>query len=281
MDKSFWQAIQANDYAVPIGYSVDKLTPELLSLFGEVDPELRDEIAFPIFEHWLEREHYTAGEMRILVGELSRNLRLGLGEIGGDAVFLRSFSALGLAALVNYDNRQPFLEADEVRQLAGEAAAYLKAELDLRGYVPGKGWAHAIAHTADLLAVLAKNCHLEAADFETMLNAIADRVTHSGMLVFLYDEDERLATAARTILLRGALPPSALLAWLRRFTHPLGRAPWAQSFLSEYDRRAFVNTRNFLRSLYFQLIRLEHLPPPMTDFIVSLRQTLDELARGY
>ena len=34
-------------------------------------------------------------------------------------------------------------------------ATWLLRERDLRGFVPGKGWAHAVAHGADALGALA------------------------------------------------------------------------------------------------------------------------------
>ncbi len=281
MDKSFWQTIQLNDYAVPIGHSVMKLTPELLALFGDTDPELRDEIALPIFGRWIQRDHYSPGELRILVGELTRSLMVGLGEIGGDSVFLRSCAVQGLAELVNYDNRNAFLEADESHLLQAEAINYLKSELDLRGYVTGKGWANAVGNTAELLTALAKSRHAGAKEQIDLLEAIAEKVTHTGMLVFLYDEDEWLAMIVTTILQRGLLDLGILLDWLDRFAHPVGRAPWEQSFLSEYDRRAFVNTKTFLRSLYFQLARLDLPASPLGDFTTKVRQTLQDISRRY
>ena len=37
--------------------------------------------------------------------------------------------------------------------------SWLVRERDLRGYVPGKGWAHAMAHGADAIGVLAQSPH--------------------------------------------------------------------------------------------------------------------------
>ena len=39
-------------------------------------------------------------------------------------------------------------------------ATWLLRERDLRGFVPGKGWAHAVAHGADALGTLARSPHV-------------------------------------------------------------------------------------------------------------------------
>ena len=39
-------------------------------------------------------------------------------------------------------------------------ATWYVRERDLRGFVPGKGWAHAVAHGADALGALGRLPHL-------------------------------------------------------------------------------------------------------------------------
>jgi len=50
--------------------------------------------------------------------------------------------------------KTPFLGEERYRKLLAAAESYLKEERDLRGFDPVKGWIHATAHTADLLAAL-------------------------------------------------------------------------------------------------------------------------------
>jgi hypothetical protein len=130
VDKPFWKSIQQNDYAVPKGFTVAQLTPELLSYLASPDPELRDDFTLPILAYWMYRGHYTPADQCRMIAQLGENLTTGIGEDGTDSVFLRSFSALLLAEMVNFDNKHPYLEQAEVRMLLLQALAYLGAEMD-------------------------------------------------------------------------------------------------------------------------------------------------------
>ena len=96
-------------------------------------------------------------DLRHMIGELAANLMRGLGDRNSDTVFLRAFSVLMLAEIVHYDNAHHVLDDVEVRQMLELGIVYLDAELDQRGWVHGEGWAHSVAHTADLLFVLAQS----------------------------------------------------------------------------------------------------------------------------
>ncbi|WP_174615086.1 hypothetical protein [Virgibacillus ihumii] len=50
-NKQFWQKLRSNDYSVPPGNKLNKLTNELKGFLGE--PVLRDKIAYPILSTWL------------------------------------------------------------------------------------------------------------------------------------------------------------------------------------------------------------------------------------
>ncbi len=97
---------------------------------------MRDEYAYPILAHWIEGGLYSPEAMRAIGSQTADNLKASIGEQGTDAVFLRTFSALILDCVIDYDNQHPFLEEAEVRQWLDDALAYLARECDLRGYVP-------------------------------------------------------------------------------------------------------------------------------------------------
>src|SRR5436305_3940913 len=157
MERNLWYEIARNEYQPPDNQNLQALTQELISFLGSTDGELRDDIAYSTLAHWILQGRYTAAELRSLTRELTRNLTAGIGREGDDLVFLRSFSALVLAVVVGQDNKEPFFEESQVTRLLKETLGFLAAEKDLRGFVPEKGWAHAIAHTSDLLALLARN----------------------------------------------------------------------------------------------------------------------------
>ena len=260
MDKSFWQSVLEADCAVPLGHTVIELTPELLSYLGSTDPFLRDELAFEVLAAWIVRDQrYSPDEMRALGDQLAHNLKAGLGEQGTDSVFLRSFSALVLDKVIEADNWHMCLEAADIRRWMEQGLSYIVAECDLRGHVPDQGWAHAIAHAADLLWVLAQSRHLAAPDLEIILDTIAKRIIAPVEHVYLYNEDQRLAFAAMAVLQRDLLDLPTLDKWLSRMLRPGG--DWQHVFLAPASTSAYHNTTTFLRSLYFQLL-LGINPPP-------------------
>jgi hypothetical protein len=279
-EKSFWRRIPANDYAIPEGESLPALTGELLNYLGSPDPELRDEFTLPILGYWMHRGLYTPDELRAMITQLTGNLRAGLGEAGSDSAFLRSFSALFLAELVNYDNKHPFLEKPEALDLLNKALVYLSAENDMRGYEPVKGWVHPTAHTADLLMVLACNRHLDKKELERILNGIAAKLIHSDTGIYLYNEDERLVMAVIAALRRDLLAMSFLQKWLDSFVHPDGKT-WEKAHVSEQGQRAFYNVKTFLRSFYILLDKVENPPAIRAELSAALQTSLGKLTPQY
>lgn len=115
MENTVWQSIVDTDFAMPEGQSAAQLLPELLMMLGSTDPVARDEYAYPILGTWIERDMYTPTELRALGQAMAANFQVGIGEVKGDAVFLRSFSALILVCVIEYDNVHLFLDEQEVR----------------------------------------------------------------------------------------------------------------------------------------------------------------------
>lgn len=274
MDRAFWRAIVKHDYAVPAAHAASELLPELVGYLGSTDPELRDDFGYGVTVHWLDRQILAPDDLRPLIDPLAANLAQGLGEQGTDSVFLRSFSALVLAALVYYDNhRRPLLDRGEANALFEQALTYAAAEKDQRGYVPGKGWAHAPAHTADLLDEFAASRHLDAADLVRILGALSGMVTAPGGIIFLYNEDDRLARAALSVLQREIVSRDAIAAWLAALGGLRDRLGRATLFSDPDHHSAYLNTRNFLRALYVRLNDAE-LPEPVRMWATEVRAAL-------
>jgi Protein of unknown function (DUF2785) len=280
VDRSFLRFL-VESHALPQGEWVRELTPELLSWLGSTDAELRDEFAYPILTGWIERGQYGPDELRGIMGQMLGNLGKGLGERGTDSVFLRSFSALILMEVVARDNAEPFLDKQELRELLAAVLDYLLRERDLRGWVEGPGWAHAVAHTADLLMMLSRSPHVGAAELAGMLDGIADRLLAETDTVFLYQEDERLAYAVLNVLRRRLLDPAAVGRWLNRFTHPPGYESWQPVFAEPGLTVARVNVTSFLRSLYFQLLLTKSPPDELERLLESVVEVLRTMDIGF
>ena len=100
MDKEFWVSIAKNDYAIPKGHTLAALTKTLFGYLGSTDSKLRDDIAYTVYANWLKREMFTKEEVSTHITELLANLDKGIGETDSDSVFLRTFSVLLLAEIV-------------------------------------------------------------------------------------------------------------------------------------------------------------------------------------
>jgi len=281
VDRGFLRFLVSADNALPQGQWVAELTPELLSWLGSADAELRDEFAYPILAAWIERGEYPPEELRAMARRMVDNLQVGLGEDGADSVFLRTFSALILMEIVSRDNAEPFLDEDEVLALLDHGLSYLRRERDLRGYVQDQGWAHAVAHTADLLMMLARSRHIDTPELERLLDAVADKLLEPVETVYLYQEDERLAYAALTVLRRGLVGGDFLAAWLARFVRPPGYEAWRPVYTDPALSAARVNATGFLRSLYFQLLLTAAPPAGRAETLDALLATLREMDIGF
>jgi hypothetical protein len=252
-DRDFWRAIVRNGYAVPEKQQAFPLVRELSSYLGSRDPELRDDLAYSIIATWIVRQkQLSASELGTLLDEWRANLRIGIGESGTDSVLRRSFSALCLAALARRDLKTPFLGEDRYRALLSNALAYLSDERDLRGFDPALGWIHAIGHSADLLAELASNPLFRTDDQGRLLDAISQRLS-SGLVIFTYGEQDRLASAAATIAGRPDFDAAVFQRWLIALDGA-DQKVWRDSPPKQDLLMAFENDTYMLRGLAAHLL---------------------------
>lgn len=258
MQNEFWISIAKNDYKIPEGHTLKELTKTLFGYLGSTDPKLRDDIGYIVYANFLKLEMYSQDNIRTHVEELLANLEIGIGETDTDAVFLRTFSALLLAEIVYNDNKKPLLDNKQANAILAKTLSYLEEEKDPRGYIPVKGWAHALAHTADLMQELGKNRLLEESDLENILRGIANKLVHSTNWVYIHGEDERLANAVTAILQRDLVTVEFLTDWLKSLIEP--ENSWKGSYADAGQSKAFHNTRNFLRSLLIAVKTTEELP---------------------
>lgn len=277
MDKDFWRAILKNDCLLPTGRAAREYLEELLQNLGSTDPELRDELSLTILSNWLERRDFSDTEMRALLEPMIANLSVGIGESGSDSVFLRTFSALILAELIHCDNKKSYLTQAEVMQVLEHGLRYLLAEQDGRGFVPEKGWAHALAHTADLLMVLSASRYLRAPELERILQGIAARLIDSGHTIYINDEDERLNRVIVTILDRDLLAIETLAAWSQSLVQVEGENRWKEAYYDEKRDHARHNVKTFLRSLHYRLVKSGKQRASSMAFIPILQENLKVL----
>lgn len=275
--REFWVALRDATFAVPAGETAAGLLREMNALVASTDPFLRDNVAYEAAARWI----YTDGllspdEQRAVLAQWTANLRDGLGEAEGDAVFLRSFSALNLSIVAARDNRAPFLSKPEFDAFLDAMLAYFDGERDTRGYDPAKGWVHTAAHTADALKFLARNTKLDAAQQGRLLAAIDAKARRFGT-VFQWAEDARIADVIVALASRPDFDQAAFDAWLAALP-PRRTALWANA--PAIDPARFHEVQNLtliLRAALAGLSMPAELPPQAAAARGSVIATLRAL----
>ncbi|GAB3764710.1 hypothetical protein FB382_000871 [Nocardioides ginsengisegetis] len=270
MSGSYWKQVHADGLAVPSDRPLDDLTAELTRMLGSTDPALRDGTAYPTLVTWIERGVYD-DLLNGLGDGMAAGLRVGIGEKDTDTVFRRSFSALVLAECIERDNGRPLLAGGKILEWGDRIATWLLREKDTRGFVPGKGWAHAVAHGADALGVLARSPHVATPELTVILDVIADRLLLPVDALFTNGEGDRLAMATMAVLRRNAVPLRVLEPWIARIAAAAGT-------LGSYDDRdphlLGGNAQIFLRALYLQLALAPNPPVVRSDLLLVLVDAL-------
>ncbi len=248
MSTAYWNRVRSAEMRVPEDRPLPDLTAELTTMLGSTDPVERDEIAYPILSAWIGEGVYD--DLLAGLGDgMAAGLTQGLGEVGTHSVFRRSFSALVLAACVHRDNTQSLLPGGKLLEWGDRASGWLVRERDLRGFVPGQGWAHAVAHGADVLDELAASPHFRLNELTVLLDVIADRVLGPAEAVWTSGEPDRLAAAAMSVFRRRLVPLRIIEPWLARIAA-------AADDRGPADRDPFLTSGNpqaFLRALHLQV----------------------------
>lgn len=269
MESAFWDRVVAEGHRVPSDRSLADLTAELTAMLGDPDPRRRDGIAYEVLANWVSEGVYD-DLLEGLGDGMTAGLMVGIGEVGTDTVFRRSFSALVLAECIGRDNEQHILAPESLLGWGDRVAGWFIRERDLRGYVPGKGWAHAVAHGADTLKVLAASEAMGRLELTVLLDVIADRLLTETDQRLLHGEDDRLARATLAILRRDLVGPEVLEPWLARLA-----ASARPDFERAGDPFALAgNVQPFLRALYLQLAFAPNPPAHRADLLLTLIEQL-------
>lgn len=246
-DKQFLRAIVKNGYEVPTGIDAYDFACALLRNFASPDAELRDELSYMILANAVIDKQLLSLEQLSQLLKLcidSQHVFYRIGEINTDAVFMRSFSVLAINTILYADAKKPALSSQLVQDVKNTLLQYAHEEHDWRGYVPYKGWAHAMAHLADALDECTQNQYMTSADRRDILETVCTLAQLPEPLC--HEEDVRLATIAYHIILCKQLDDDTISAWLT--SCQVERGPDIASWTSA------TNMKNFLRSLYFLLL---------------------------
>jgi hypothetical protein len=270
MATGYWQEILSTGLAVPNDRPLGDLTAELTTMLGSPDPEQRDGTAYPSLSTWIYRGVYD--DLLSGLGDwMAAGLTVGLGEVGTDSVFRRSFSVLALAECLARDNVKLLLPSARVFDWGDRVASWFLRERDTRGYVPGKGWAHAIAHGADAIGILAQSPYFATNELTVFLDVLADRLLMKDSDLLVAGETDRMAAATMQILRRNVISLKVLEPWIFRIA--AGANPFGSS--GEHDPYQLAgNAQAYLRSLHVQLTLASNPPAVRPDLILVLIEAL-------
>ncbi|PUA80484.1 DUF2785 domain-containing protein [Nocardioides currus] len=270
MATGYWQDVLSKGLAVPEDRPLDDLTAELTTMLGSPDPEQRDGTAYPALSTWIDRGVYD--DLLAGLGDgMAAGLTVGLGEVGTDSVFRRSFSVLALAECLARDNEKLLLPSARVFDWGDRVASWYLRERDVRGFVPGKGWAHAIAHGADAIGVLAQSPYFATNELTVFLDVLADRLLDLDSGLLLAGEPDRMAAATMQILRRNVVSLKVLEPWIHRIA--AGANPFGSSGEHDPFERA-GNPQAYLRALHVQLTLASNPPQVRPDLILVLVEAL-------
>jgi hypothetical protein len=268
VDTGYWRQVLSRGMAVPADRPLAELTAELTTMLGSPDPQQRDGTAYPTLATWVGRGVYD--DLLTGLGHgMAAGLARGLGEEGTDTVFRRSFSALVLAECLTRDVEAHLLPDRVVMEWGDRIATWFLRERDVRGWVPDKGWAHAIAHGSDAIGALAGSHHLGGPELTVLLDVQADRLLDGGSAL-LAGEPDRMASATMHVLRRDVVSLTVLEPWVQRIASAAGS-------LGSLDGDPFATSTNpqaFLRALHLQLQLAPNPPAVRPDLLLVLVDAL-------
>lgn len=247
----------------------DRVIQSMLHHIGSTDPEMRDQLIYSLFYRFIIEDEQLTNEQltNMLKTTLKYHLFHGIGEAESDTVFARSFSTLLIALIVYQDRQQGFLTEMDIEMLKAKLLAYLDCEIDTRGYVPVKGWAHSIAHVADVFDELVLHPKLDETEFSEILEALWNKVMIP--TVYLHDEDERLLNPIFALLHRG-MDEHKIIILLEGL--PARLSVQKQQLEAEKYWHVVCNVKSFLKSFFVKSFEMNR---PMLQTTVS--ETLKQI----
>lgn len=270
MEQAFWDQVVAEGRRVPGDHPLVDLTTELTTMLGDPDPHVRDEVAGPLLATWVAQGVYD-DLLEGLGDGMTTGLWVGLGEEGTPSVFRRCLSARVLTGCLERGLATGGVSDDVVLRWGDRVAGWWVRERDLRGYVPGQGWAHAVARGADALGVLARAPAFGRLELTVLLDVVADRLLTPTTARFGHGEDDRLASATLQVLRRDLVGLDVLEPWVARLAAGSRPGPVVD------DRDPWLvtgNVRSYLRALHLLLAVGEQPPQVRADLLLVLLQQL-------
>ena len=212
--------IAKQDWKLPTDIDGDTFVDDLLNALASIDSDLRENALTACYYLIEENGLVSDAKCRLLLLELISERRLlnGLGKADHDSVFARAFYVYAIENLIDYNkkvNKRIFTN-EEISEAFEALLTCFNGEIDLRDYVPTKGWAHAVAHYGDNLGTFAEDDALGHMSLMDILTAIRSKICINHHQ-YRAGEDRRLAAVIIKVLERGLISESEFSDWLVGF----------------------------------------------------------------
>ncbi|HJH10945.1 MAG TPA: DUF2785 domain-containing protein [Metalysinibacillus jejuensis] len=238
------------------------LLNELVTLLGDPDPTVRDDLVYQLFVQWLTTDTLSDSQLHDITTALRAALTTHDGE---DSVFMRAYAALLLADLLGLDAKQPFLEEKCAKQTILHIASFLMYETDTRNFVEGKGFANAIPFGADATLVAVNHPQFDPQATPQILHGIKHIVKLPA--VFTHDEDERLAAIIEALIIKET-PEPLLIEWATQLFDQLNTTLMTDGYSERFFKQR-TNTLHLVKTLYFY-IKIRRLAPQLEETLYQL-----------
>ncbi|EMA6343465.1 DUF2785 domain-containing protein [Bacillus cytotoxicus] len=263
------ELIQQNDYSQMQHFDIDELTLGMMQHIGTTDSYIRNQLIYESFSHFIQHHFLSHDQLELLLATcLSEEyLYFEISSPYTDGVFTRSYTALLIALIIQFDNVHTFLLPETIIEIKEKLITCMNLESDFRGHIEQKGWAHSIAHISDAFHQLVQNPHISGPCYEEIIHCLLNKIfIHS--TIYYNNEDERIATPLLAMLYCD-FPKEAFFTILYK---KMKRLPQIRKRLSlnEYCMLC-ANIKTFLRTLFFRTREDPHL--------TSLANRVDKILR--
>lgn len=193
----------------------DEQVGVLLAHIGDLNPTIRDATVYALFARGFTENGFSPDQRQTIAHTLTNhhNLFRGIDQPENQQVFLRTFTALITALMLESDGPAPWLSTTVRQRFFTDALTYLPREHDQRGWVSGNGWADGVSHGADLLRAAWAHPAFPIAETPQAL-AVLSTVLQRQTKPFVFDEEPRLMAPIVAALKAHHLTTDHLASWL-------------------------------------------------------------------
>ena len=244
------ELIQLNDYIQIQSIDLDELSSHMIQNIGTTDSYVRDQLIYKCFAHFIQNEFLSHDQLETLLTTCLSNdyLYKDIASPNTDGVFTRSYTTLLIGLIIQFDNSHSFLLQETVQEVKEKLITYMNLEIDYRGCVQDKGWAHSIAHASDAFNELVHSSHITCSCYEVIAHCILNKIFIYST-VYHNNEDERIVTPLLSMLYYD-FPRDQLFSIIYK---KIKRLPQFKVRLSCHEYFILcANIKTFLRTLFFR-----------------------------